>query len=129
MEQIATSTPEILYYTLTYIHSMQKSLQQVISHHGSLFLLNRFRTVQNTAFDRYTSTYYVKQFNYPTTHPVFISPASEKWLKYSTAQFNSISALLKKIKSSMSETFEKRGQHVIYRRDRLVVLYFTGKFE
>ena len=29
----------------------------------------------------------------------------------------------------MSKTFEKRGQHVIYRRDRLVVLYFTGKFE
>ena len=29
----------------------------------------------------------------------------------------------------MSETFEKRGQRVIYRRDRPNTLYFTGKFE
>ena len=29
----------------------------------------------------------------------------------------------------MSETFEKRGQRLIRRRDRLTTLYFTGKFE
>ena len=29
----------------------------------------------------------------------------------------------------MWERFEKRGWRVIYRRDRLTTLYFTGKFE
>ena len=94
-----------------------------------VFLLNRFRTVQNTTFDRYTSTYYVKQFNHLTTHPVFITLALKKMAQI-LHRHNLIKFLLFwKIKSSISETFEKRGQRVIYRRDRLATLYFTGKFE
>ena len=61
-----------------------RSPQRSYSKHCSLFLCDRFWTVQNTALDRYASTYYVEQFNYPTTHPVFVTPASKKWLKYST---------------------------------------------
>ena len=29
----------------------------------------------------------------------------------------------------MSETFDERGQRVLYRRNRLTTLFFTGKFE
>ena len=72
----------------------------------------------------------LEQFNYPTTHPVFITPASEKMAQI-LYRHTLIQFLLfwKKIKSSMSETFEKRGQRLVYRRDRLATLYFTGKFE
>ena len=106
-----------------------RSPQRSYSKHCSLFLSDRFWTVQNTTLDRYASTYYVVQFNYPTTHPVFVTPASKKWLKYSTGTIKLSFCYSWKIKNSMSETFEKRGRRLIWRRDRLATFYFTGKFE
>ena len=74
LEQIASKITEILYISYSLDALSTEITSKVITHHCLLSLPNRFWTVQTTAFNRYTSTSSVEQFNYPTTHPVFIAP-------------------------------------------------------
>ena len=67
--------------------------------------------------------------NYPTAHPVFMSPATFYPKSNQSRRKKLHFWFLTEIQSLLTEKFRKLGRRVKCRRDRLAKLCFTGKFE